>query len=252
MSSSKRKEQESVLLKKSEIYWPWELRQGMFKAPRPAVMFDVIAASYNIIYLSKQANELYVTTKEAVEDTLAKVPDALLIGEIDEPALYEKLKNKFVATNSPRAIAKVDVTERKVILISNNGTHTLSELLKFGAGPVFVGHYANITALTTILNQQTSQEPILLVPSGGREINFKKDPNLYEDLACARTVQKLLLGNSVNFNADFSAIRRRISAQYGSSPPSPETINLLMQADIFLVVPRCHRTGDNLIRVTVS
>lgn len=78
--------------KESVILWPWEIK-GPIKGP--AVMFDVLAASHNIIHLSQKARRLFTVTKDSVFDALERYPDAVLIGEVEDPDLYAKLKDWF-------------------------------------------------------------------------------------------------------------------------------------------------------------
>jgi hypothetical protein len=234
------------------ILWPWEIKTRL---NGPAVMFDVVAASYNIIDLlgrEEPPEHLYLTTKDGVLSALAQFPLAKLLGEIDDPILYQRLKDKFVSSNSPEEIKKTSVAGNDAILITNNGTHTLVELIGHGASPVYVGHFVNIRALVSHLKNFHEHEQITLVPSGGREKIFEKNPNLGEDLVAAEACRDLLSGSERSLSDDVMLARESIARDYEGYLPKPKTLDLVFQLQDYSVVPQCTKVGEGIIRVTDS
>lgn len=234
------------------ILWPWEIKTRL---NGPAVMFDVVAASFNIIDLlgrDEPPEHLYLTTKAGVLSALAHFPQAVLLGEIDDPVLFQKLSDKFVSSNSPEEIKKVGVAGKDVILITNNGSHTVDELIDHGASPVYVGHFVNIRALVSHLKNFHAHEQITLVPSGGREKIFEKNPNLGEDLIAAGACRDLLIGGERNLSEDVLLARQSVVRDYAGHMPKPKTLDLVFQLQDYSVVPQCTKVGEGIIRVVVA
>lgn len=229
----------------SVILWPWEIKGPI---DRSAVMFDVLAASYNIIHLAGKAQRLFTVTEETVADALELFPDAVLIGETDDLQLYEMLKDRFIASNSPTVVVRADVDGKDVILITNNGTHTLAELIDHQANPVIVGHWVNIGAVIEYLRALGSSS-VYLVPSGGREERFKIfGGKLMEDWYCAEAMADLLAGKPHDYNSDFSKSKQSIRDQYNNSKED-ELVPILLQANITRTVPVCYQLSHGIIEV---
>lgn len=229
--------------KESIILWPWEIK-GPIEGP--AVMFDVLAASYNIIHLSQKARRLFTVTKDSVLDALVRYPDAALIGETDNPALLAKLKDKFISTNSPSSIVGTDVLGRDVILITNNGTHTISELIDYRANPVIVGHWVNIDAVANFI-RANDYGRVYLIPSGGREKIFERvGGKLMEDWYCAESLRDRIAGKSVDFEQAFQKSRAFI---HYVDPKGEHAVPLILQANTTTVIPHCFSVASGIIEV---
>lgn len=231
--------------KRINISFPWELPN---KLSGPAVIFDVVASSHNIAYLVNKVDELYVVTKETVHFALKEIPEALLIGESDDP----QLKDKFFASNSASSITQADLKDKKVILITNNGTHTLNEIWDKGARPSVVGGYANLhTVINWLLSHANITESITLVPSGGRESVFANNPNLLEDLLCAKAAKDLLQGRTPDLEDYFAASREFINRCYPQNWSTKERDLALIFAsfDLYPVVPICEKLSNGLMHL---
>ena len=232
-----------MLPKESIILWPWEIK-GPIEGP--AVMFDVLAASHNIIYLSQKAKRLFAVTKNSVFDALERYPDAVLIGEVEDPHLYAKLKDKFISDNAPSRVLAADVSGRDVVLITNNGTHTLSELIDHGANPVIVGHWINIDAVVAYIRRQKGHR-IHLVPSGGRDKVFENiGGKLMEDWYCAEATRDLLRGQARDFENDIRQSREFINSV---APQDEDELLLILRLNSTNVVPLCYPISSGIIEV---
>lgn len=241
-------ENRQAFLGKINVSFPWELPNNIHG---PAVVFDVVAASHNIANLVSRADQLYVVTKDTVHYALHEIPDAVLVGESDDLTLREK----FVASNSVSSIAQTDVKAKKVILITNNGTHTLAELWDKGARPLVVASYANLdSTVNWLLDKESNAESITLVPSGGREQIFASSPNLLEDLLCAKAAEDLLRGRVPNFEQDFLTAREFIDQHYPQSwPTKEEDLTLIFSSsEIYPVVPLCEKLPNGLLKVVTA
>jgi phosphosulfolactate phosphohydrolase-like enzyme len=230
------------------LCWPWNIPEEKFRFKGPAVVFDINAATYNIASLVGRAKELFLSTKAGVVAALDRLPHAVLIGEVDDPILKEKLKGVFVSSNNPISIDGVDIRGKQVILITNNGTETISEVLAAGAHPVYSGHYANFSSIVYHLRSKGASR-VALVPSGGREAIYEGRRKLVEDLLCAQAMQRALGGLEVSPNDDFPLLREQIFGGFYSERNRIQVINHELQMDIFDVVPICERVDEALIRV---
>ncbi|OGG09613.1 hypothetical protein A2154_03090 [Candidatus Gottesmanbacteria bacterium RBG_16_43_7] len=226
------------------ICFPWDLP---FKLTGPVVMFDILAASFNIIYLSGITSELWVVSNDTVHMALEKINDAVLVGESTDPRLHQK----FSVTNNPVDIVNANLKSKKVILITNNGTQTLGELWTKGARPVIIGHYVNSNAVIKYLrNNYAESAGISLVPSGGREEVFHADPNLKEDLYCAQAYADLLAGNNPDYNSLFEKSRESFAIQYPpTSQPTPAQLSLIFQIAKYDTVPICRKESSGILQV---
>ncbi|OGG17616.1 hypothetical protein A3D78_05175 [Candidatus Gottesmanbacteria bacterium RIFCSPHIGHO2_02_FULL_39_14] len=231
----------SFYQRKITISFPWDLPD---KINGPAVMFDVNAASHNIAYLVKIALELLVVDKKNVHQALKAIPEAVLAGESDDPLLQKR----FFVSNSASLVNKADLHKKKVILITNNGTHTINELWEKGADPILVAGYANLqTVANWLLRNYLDTPMITLVPSGGREERYAQNRNLLEDLLCAQALEKLLREKKPDLKADFSKARKFIKDHNPQYWPTKEADLALIftEKDLYQVVPICikHKNG---------
>lgn len=227
--------------KESVILWPWEIK-GPIKGP--AVMFDVLAASHNIIHLAQKSRRLFTVTKDSVLDALTRYPDAVLMGEVEDPDLRKKLP--FISSNRPSSVLRADVADREVILITNNGTHTLSELIDHGASPVIVGHWINIDAVVAYLRRQKGHS-IHLVPSGGRDKIFEKiGGKLMEDWYCAEAAKFFLEGKPYDVAQAFEKSRAFL---HGVAPQDEGGLSYVLAVNTTNVVPICYPTSSGIIEV---
>lgn len=230
---------------KIRISFPWDLPNRIHG---PAVMFDVNAASHNIAYLTTVVKELFVATKDNIRRALDLIPDAVLVGESDDP----DLQDKFLVSNHASNINRADLKNKKVILITNNGTHTLNELWQKGAGPIVAAHYANLqTAVYWILSNFINSPVITLVPAGGREAIYAKNHNLLEDLLCAQAMEKLLRGKKPDLKTDFARARKYIdehNPQYW--PTKEDDLKLIFtKKDLYKVVTVCVKDKNGLLKI---
>jgi phosphosulfolactate phosphohydrolase-like enzyme len=232
------------------ISFPWDLPQ---KLSGPAVMFDVVSASFNMIYLVSHVKAVYAVNKTKIIDAIEKFPQAGLIGESDDPKLFDILKDKFLAKNSPTDITQLkNISNKSILLLTNNGTHTLNELMDKGCNPVIIGHWANLHAVTEfLLNNSKNNNTITLVPSGGREMVFSKDPNLKEDLYCAQAMQGILNGNQPDIEKLIKYSLDAMVIQYAKTKfPRQSTLDLIYKStDKYPIVPICKRDTSGFLKI---
>lgn len=226
------------------IFYPWDLPE---KLSGPAVVFDVYAASRNIIDLLGRADELYVATGANALTALAEIPGSILIGETDNPEIEKRF---HMASNHPLKVAQCDVTGKKVILLTNNGTHTIHEASQKGALPVIAASYPNLhTAVGFLLDHYSDTKTITLIPAGGREEEYKDDPNVLEDLLCAQAMKKLLEGKIPDFQKDFKILHEYMDKRYIPKPTSEDYRITLTDKDYFPRVPVCRPLSGGIMRV---
>lgn len=229
---------------KIAIFFPWDLPE---KFSGPTVMFDVNSASHNIAYLSGICEELFVVTKNNVWKALDIVKDAVLVGESNDL----ELNKKFFARNSASEIIKADLKNKKVILITNNGTKTINEIWDKGASPIIVCDYANLhTVANWLFENYMGASAITLVPAGGREAIYSLDPNLLEDLICAQAMEDLLKGKEPDLKSGFVRSIKYIHKTNPSSSPSEADLKeIFTPKDKFRTVPVCFKHKNGLLEI---
>lgn len=240
----------------TKIFWPWELPQHL---EGPAVMIDVNSASAHIANLVDRAKELYLATKDNVRLVLKDFPDAYLIGQSDDPILRAELEKRFSSphefSSAHSHVVKAPVDGVEVILITNNGTHTVEDIMRTGADPIIVVSYLNLHTVVEWLLSHKSWKSVTIVPSGGREKAFQPNPKLLEDLLCARAMEDLLKERPHNFSKDIAESGEflRNSPGYKDErwPTRDEDLALILQTeDTYRVVPICTRLSSGFIQVT--
>ena len=219
---------------------------------------DVVAATYNTIYLLKHAAMLFIVSdNDAAKRALKLFPDSALVGESTEPGLM------FFSTNSPVAISKVNWTGKTVIQKTNNGTVAVAETIARGADPVFGFHWANIETVADWLIKRKEQrskinevktrikDSITLIASGGREQVFSHvQGRLLEDWYCCQALKKLIEGKKVNYKKYFELSRKSIMQQYPHGDPSDETKELVLKANTLPgIIPVFKQAGEGIYKV---
>lgn len=229
------------------ISFPWDLPE---RVEGPAVIFDVNAASRNIASLAQRAESLYVADTRTVFRALKSIPEAIFLGESEDPRIAKRLlKNN----NSASWISEAPAEGKKVILITNNGTQAIHEVWNKGGRPVAIGSYPNLdTVIRWLLIEYRETPVITLVPAGGREKIYKHNRNLLEDLLCARAAAKLLRGESVDREDDYRRAREYMEKHY-PSPPKEEDLQLIFPPkDTIPVVPVCEEVEKGLIKIRIA
>src|SRR5260221_7441966 len=106
----------------TKIIWPWEVSDlnGI------AVIADVWAATTNITsFFRKGVNRLLIVNKNNVERAKKEYKDALVIGEN-----FELPKNFFDTSNLPSDIENIDVKNKIVLFMSDNGSRIIELAFK--------------------------------------------------------------------------------------------------------------------------
>jgi phosphosulfolactate phosphohydrolase-like enzyme len=226
------------------VSFPWDLPE---KITGPAVVIDVNCASHNIAYLLTKSAELYLVTQENANFALSEIPDALFIGESDD----QRLSKKFFSNNDAVSVVKVNTKDKKVILLTFNGTQTIKKALDKGSDPVIAASYPNLHATVSFLKKNNFPE-ITLVPAGGREKMYAPDHNLLEDLLCAEMMKTFLSGGVPDFEEVFRRSKeyiinnsRDINFSYD------ERFKLIFTYhDTYPVIPVCRKFPNGLIEVS--
>ena len=212
---------------------------------------DVVAATYNTIYLLKNAKKLIsVKDNESANRALKKFSEGLLVGESTEPGL------EFYCSNSPVEIAKHNWYGKTVIQKTNNGTVAVAETIDRGASLVFGFHWANIVTVAEWLLKAKlpnfhDKLSLSLIACGGREDIFKKvKKHLLEDYYCCLALRELIEGKKVDYQKYFQLSKKSIKEQYPKGDPTKATRDLVLQEDTLSgIVPKFIRIDDGIFRV---
>ncbi|HEW92273.1 MAG TPA: 2-phosphosulfolactate phosphatase [Thermotogaceae bacterium] len=167
------------------------------------VIIDILRASSSITtILSNGAS--WVKPVENSNEALRikeKIPDVLLAGEIN--ALRIK---GFDFGNSPTEFLNKDLSNKKVVLTTTNGTKAV--LTHSNNSEVLIGCFLNINTLVDYLK---NKEHILLVCSGSHG-----EFSLEDFLFCGRLIEKLMINNSIYVLDDASKLALRMVNELGN------------------------------------
>lgn len=223
---------------KINIRWPWELSPEL---PGIAVVIDVNAATTNLpLLLYHQVKKLLIVNEESVLRLKKKIHDALIIGE--SRTLPE---NTFDSNNFPFEIQKLNLRDKTILYMSNNGSRVIEKVFKFGAQTILTAGFVNFQSVINWLSENQSQ-PLTLIPAG--EIIFP-DRKSYEDYYCAQAIKNMLEKRGKVFEL-MNRARKFVSRKYDPYIKDIEK-NLQIEFNLnkFPLIPLCNFYKDNEIIV---
>lgn len=171
-----------------KIIWSFEANREDVKGSI-AVVVDVWAATTNIaLILAHGAKELILVREETIRSAINQFPDAFIVGESTDG----KTASLFTCSNSPSQVNKLDVTDKTVLYMTNNGTRVIEKALQQGADQVITVAFVNISSVAKSLQTNISK-PVSIIASGERTIADKiPDQKAWEDYYCAQALCDLI------------------------------------------------------------
>jgi len=170
---------------KVNLCWSWEAPQ---KPADICVVFDVYAATSNIsLILSRNPQKLFIVNENNVLALKEQFPDSLVIGES-----FYLPKDFFDSRNLPYLINQLDLEDKIIMYMSNNGSRVIEDLVQKKVKKVITCSFNNMLSVFKWLKKQEIGE-IDLVASGERGFNDKKS---WEDWYAGLSLKNLLGGKN--------------------------------------------------------
>lgn len=155
---------------KVDILWPWELPE---KIDGTAIVIDILAATSNISwFLTHEVRKLVIVNSSNVDKARGKYKDALIIGESDDP----RFRNYFFSSNSPAEIEKVDVKDKVILYMSNNGSKVIEEAINRQAQKVLTVSFNNIEAVGVLFRSLGFVGPVSRVSQSSIQVHRIQAP----------------------------------------------------------------------------
>lgn len=209
------------------------------------VVADVFAATTNLSYLLSQKIEDLILVNSAIFKKIKKIfPDALIIGESPDPAI------KFAASNNPFYIRKINITGRKVLYMTNNGTRVIQLALDRGAAKVYTAGFVNLNAVATFLKLKSLSD-IILVPAGEYQLpkwGYSSDHAL-EDLFCVQVLKTIVEEKKPKLEKKISKARKFILQYYPKRETRKVDLEIIFNVNSLAIVPVCRYKNNDLIHV---
>ncbi|MDP2585562.1 MAG: 2-phosphosulfolactate phosphatase [Candidatus Levybacteria bacterium] len=223
----------------TKILWPWELPKHIDGV---AVVCDVWAATTNIVsFFRKGAKNILIVNNNNVQKAKSRFRDALIIGES-----LQLPKNFFDSSNYPTDIEKIDVKNKTILYMSNNGSIIIELALKKSAKKIITVSFTNITSVNEYLRDL--KETIYLIPSGDMGSSDKKGA---EDLICVESLGKMLKAKNVNLNIAQEEAKGYIRTNYADEKFNRNlNFKIAFNLDSSKVVPICSQEKEGWIKVT--
>jgi len=144
--------------------------------------------------------------------------------------------------NSPAIAARIDLANRTVVLVTQNGTRALAAAAGF-AEEVLIASFLNLRAVATWVARRAPRA-VAILPAG----DFAGQQPHAEDDYCASALRDLLSGRAPAFGRLFAAIRRheRVAARLRRQPGFAADMRLALRTDastaIVAATPTPHRS----------
>lgn len=197
---------------------------GVKKAKGIVVIIDVLRASSTITTLIAQGTE-FIIPVETIEEALKKInqyPEYIVVSD----------KKQFIDMghydNSPTILSKIDLTDKKIIHLTTNGTRGIVNAKK--ADEVLVGCFLNAKAIFDYLNKKNVN--VTLVPMG--DVGKKT----LEDELCASYINNRIEGKSTEINKMMDKIRGSKWAKHLIKSNKGEDVDFCLSIDKYNVVPK--------------
>lgn len=225
-------------MKKITIKWSWKLERDLSKST--AVVIDVNAATTNLaIMLSKKVGKLIIVNESNLLTLKKRNPQALVIGE--SSLLPQKI---FQASNLPPSYLKLDLQDKTILYLSNNGSRVIESLSAQKAKNIITASFVNINAVADYLRKR--EEPIILVCAGEK---YFPDKKAWEDWYCAEALKGLISGKEINLDSYLKKSKAFILSAYDwqDIKIASEVIKIEHQSDSFPLIPTCYIEKDGLL-----
>jgi phosphosulfolactate phosphohydrolase-like enzyme len=209
-----------------------------------AVVIDVFrfTTTTAVLFSRGLAEALVIDTPR--ELALLPPHDYLIFSELSEVAARTDRVD-----NSPLVAANVDLRDRRIVLVTTNGTralHVATSLPSLGGGSALLGSFLNARACAEQIRASGARR-VALMPAG----DFETGAPRIEDECCADALTALLAGDEPSFTALFERIRSddRVRRRLERNPAFAEDLAIALQTDLTSAVPEARRAEDGLLRL---
>ncbi len=221
-----------------ENVWSWELPQTL--KGFTAVVSDIYAATTNIpSFISRGAKELIIVNENNVLKAKEQYRNALVIGEsLNLP------ENFFDLSNHPCLLEKLDVKDKTILYMTNNGSKVIEMAINKSANQVIAVSFVNIAAIASFLKR--SGEKVVLISAGAMDF---KDRKVAEDFICNRILADLLKGKRIVWNKNLRKAENFIRSYYKCKNMNQE-IETLFSLNKYSVIPSCSINENGFIQIS--
>lgn len=208
------------------------------------VVVDVIRAFTAAAFaFYKGADEIRpVSTVQEAFEIAKKIPDALLMGEVDALPV-----EGFDFNNSPASLSLMDLTKRIIVHRTSSGTQGI--VRSVAAEAVLAASFACAGATARYLKKLSPDSVTFVITGAGSADNGD------EDIACAEYIEALLLGERVEPASYLKRVKASAAAEKFLNPDSPEypaeDIECCVQLDRVKFALRVERTAQGFSMRTV-
>lgn len=225
-----------------KIIWSFEAKREDVKGSI-AVVVDVWAATTNIaLMLAHGAKELILVREETIRSAINQYPGAFIVGESTD----EKTTSLFTCSNSPSQVNNLDVTDKTVLYMTNNGTKVIEKALLQGADPVMTAAFVNISSVAQALRMERSKK-VCIIASGEQTIADKiPDQKAWEDYYCAQTLCDLINTEHIDCEKYIKKSKEFIKSHYRYQG---ESLQIVHRLDSISINPFCITGSDGLILI---
>lgn len=222
----------------TKIAWPWELPKVLDGI---AVIADVWAATTNInSLLTKGVKNLLIVNRNNVQKAKNKYRDALTIGES-----LQLPKSFFDSSNYPSDIERMEVKNKTILYMSNNGSRIIELAFEKKAQKVITISFTNIASVSEYL--RGLKENIYLIPAG--EIG-NADHKAAEDLICIESLNKMLKGKGVDLDKEQKTAQSYIGTNYASENFDRDfNFKIIFNLNNSRVIPLCNLETEGWIKI---
>lgn len=211
-------------------YWSWETPKILSDV---CVVIDVYAATTNIpIILSQKPQNLLIVNEGNLLRARRKFSGCLVTGESNKlpPSVFD-------AKNLPYEIKKLNLVNKNVLYMSNNGSRVIENLVKCFVPTIITASFANIITVSDWIKNNNFSS-IDLIAAGDLGIKGQKS---LEDDYCSKALGTLI-SNQGEIKDDVLKSIDFITRAY-SPPPQAKEIRenfpLVFTLDAFPIVPKC-------------
>jgi len=219
-----------------------------------AVVIDNLAATSNISrLLFAEPKELYVVNDQTLLQKKAEYPDAIFIGESNNPAHQGVFRFSNVPGELEKQRAFTIVKNQVCIIRTNNGTRTLEQAFSHGANMVLAASFLNYAWIIRFIEKQ--DKPVVIIPSG--EQGFGENWQTAEDRLGAETLEKAFRHQHIDFFDLKEQVKNGILLEYTpnyleagrSLTQLKRDIELITRFNVINSVPVCHKIHDGFIEI---
>lgn len=179
------------------------------------VVIDIWAATTDLVLmLSRGPSRLIITSDQRYLQAEKTYPGAIIIGESKKIP-----KEKILSSNDPYEIDKVDISNRIVLFVTNNGTRVLEALSSGATGRVFAGSLVNFRALVSCLKSGDFER--IMIVAAGNLTGDKGGKVFIEDWLAADVFEKSLTGQEVDLGSVGEQIRKAVFDIYQEETDIP-------------------------------